>query len=204
MRKESRGSSFNAASVFAKGFCSLVNLDPWSGVALIFAAQTLGALIVIHLFGLNLAEVAPAIMLLMLGVLAAMVFRSRGSSSGSGSWEWWIPAAIYALFIFSLSMRSYPEARAAFSTGLFHPIEYTTLGIFLACVWHRVLKVKGTRFFLIAVQMSGILFAISDEFHQAFIPGRTPRVTDVLIDSFSVALGCGLFWIAGHARRSMK
>ncbi len=197
-------SLFDAASVFGKRICPLLNLDPWSAVALIFGAQTLGALIVIHLFAMSLAEVAPAIFLLMLGVLAAMVFRSRGSSSGSGSWEWWIPAAIYALFIFSLSMRSYPEARAAFSTRFFHPIEYTTLGIFLSCAWHRLLKVKGTRFFLFTVQMSGILLAISDELHQAFIPGRTPRVSDVFIDSFSLALGCGLFWIARHARRSTK
>jgi VanZ family protein len=195
-------SLFDAASIFRKRFFPLVNLDPWSGVALIFGVQMLGALVVIHLFGLSLVDVAPAMILLLFGVLAAMIFRSRRSSSGSGSWKWWVLVCIYGLFIFSLSSRSYPEARAAFSTRLFHPIEYTTLGIFLSCAWQRLLKLKGTRFFLFTVQMTGILLAMSDELHQAFIPGRTPRVSDVCIDSFSVALGCGIFWIAIHTRSS--
>ena len=35
----------------------------------------------------------------------------------------------------------------------------------------------------------GILYATSDEIHQAFVPGRGPQVTDVMIDSMGVVLG---------------
>ena len=35
----------------------------------------------------------------------------------------------------------------------------------------------------------GLLYAISDEFHQTFSPGRTPKVTDVYIDMLGVILG---------------
>ena len=35
----------------------------------------------------------------------------------------------------------------------------------------------------------GILYAISDEFHQSFSPGRSPKVTDVYIDTLGVLLG---------------
>ena len=35
----------------------------------------------------------------------------------------------------------------------------------------------------------GILYAISDEFHQSFSPGRTPKVTDVYIDTLGIILG---------------
>ena len=35
----------------------------------------------------------------------------------------------------------------------------------------------------------GILYAASDEFHQSFSPGRTPKVTDVYIDTLGVILG---------------
>ena len=34
----------------------------------------------------------------------------------------------------------------------------------------------------------GIIYATSDEIHQAFVPGRAARVTDVIIDS------CGVFF----------
>ena len=35
----------------------------------------------------------------------------------------------------------------------------------------------------------GILYAIPDEFHQSFSPGRTPKLTDVYIDTLGVILG---------------
>lgn len=35
----------------------------------------------------------------------------------------------------------------------------------------------------------GIIYAISDEIHQGFIPGRSARVTDVIIDTMGVIMG---------------
>ena len=35
----------------------------------------------------------------------------------------------------------------------------------------------------------GILYAMSDEFHQSFSPGRTPKVTDVYIDTLGIIVG---------------
>ena len=35
----------------------------------------------------------------------------------------------------------------------------------------------------------GILYAIADEVHQSFIPGRSPLITDVFIDSLGIILG---------------
>lgn len=35
----------------------------------------------------------------------------------------------------------------------------------------------------------GIIYAISDEFHQSFIPGRSAEIRDVLIDTFGVIIG---------------
>ena len=37
-----------------------------------------------------------------------------------------------------------------------------------------------------------VLYAASDEIHQIFVPGRGPRVTDVLIDSFGAILALSL------------
>ena len=37
--------------------------------------------------------------------------------------------------------------------------------------------------------MLGISYAISDEIHQSFTPGRGPKITDVFIDSLGVFFG---------------
>ena len=41
----------------------------------------------------------------------------------------------------------------------------------------------------------GVLYAISDEIHQSFIPGRTSMVGDVFIDSCGVVFGIGIIWL---------
>lgn len=41
------------------------------------------------------------------------------------------------------------------------------------------------------------LYAASDEIHQAFIPGRTGQVSDVIVDTVGGGLGLGLLWLGG-------
>jgi VanZ family protein len=38
------------------------------------------------------------------------------------------------------------------------------------------------------------LYACSDEFHQIFVPTRTPLVTDVMIDTAGGVVGLGVLW----------
>lgn len=37
-----------------------------------------------------------------------------------------------------------------------------------------------------------VLFSVTDEFHQSFVPGRYPAVTDVMIDAFGAALALSI------------
>ena len=46
-----------------------------------------------------------------------------------------------------------------------------------------------------------VLFAISDEFHQSFVPGRQGAAMDVLIDSVGVVGGLFCLWLAGRWRK---
>lgn len=42
------------------------------------------------------------------------------------------------------------------------------------------------------------IYAVTDEFHQGFVDGRTPKVLDVLIDTAGGIAGAGiivLFWL---------
>ena len=38
-----------------------------------------------------------------------------------------------------------------------------------------------------------VLYAISDEVHQMFVPGRGPGIKDVLIDSAGATVGIGVY-----------
>ena len=55
-------------------------------------------------------------------------------------------------------------------------------------------KLKQTNKFIISIGI-GFLYACSDEFHQLFVPGRTAKFTDVLIDTSGVIVGSILIFI---------
>ena len=204
LRRDSMPSFKISASIFGRSVLSLADRNLWNWVAAMYAIQTVGSLIVMQLLGLRFAEVVLPIVFLILGASVAVFFRWCDPSNRLGLWKWWAPVFFYALFIFSLSNRSYPGALPAFDTKVFHPIEYITLGIFLSVAWRNFSKQKRPFFIILCVLISGILFAVSDEIHQAFIPGRTARITDVLIDSVSVALGCGIFLLTKCSRKVTK
>jgi len=171
-------------------------LNPWNWVALIYAGHVLGALAAAQLFEVSIAKMALPIGFLVLGFFIAVGFRWYDPASRVGCWKWWLPVAVYALVVFLLSDRSYPEARAVVDTKVFHPLEYLTLGLFLSGAWYGLAKQLGIPGFIFAVQLSGTAYALSDEWHQAYIPGRTSALTDVLIDSSGVALGLAVFLLA--------
>jgi VanZ family protein len=43
-----------------------------------------------------------------------------------------------------------------------------------------------------------MLYAASDEFHQVFVPTRTPAVHDVVIDTLGGAAGLLALWLLGR------
>ena len=78
-------------------------------------------------------------------------------------------------------------AQSTLLSKLAHVIEYAVQGWLIQ--WARGGRTRpraGWLSWLIAV-----LYAATDELHQSFTPGRTPLVTDVIIDSFGAAFGVG-------------
>jgi VanZ family protein len=113
--------------------------------------------------------------------------------SGSAARNW-LPVLAWAALIFALS--SVPDL----GTGLggwdlvlrkiAHAGEYAMLGALLARATGR----GGLAFAL------GTLYAVSDEIHQSFVPGRMGSPLDVAIDAAGVAVGVAL-WHAYASRR---
>lgn len=50
----------------------------------------------------------------------------------------------------------------------------------------------------------GILYAITDEIHQKFVPGRSCQITDVIIDSMGVLLGILLLLMLCEIHKKIK
>jgi VanZ family protein len=165
----------------------------WGWICLLFAAQAIGSLGIAKLFHMDLRAIVIPVMILSAGAIVSAIFRAVSESSRFGNWQWWVPLLIYALFIFSLSDRAYPDAQPIFSTKVFHPIEYLVLGAFISLALLPALWEKGLPAFSARVFLLGVLFAASDELHQAFIPGRVPSLTDVL---FWDLMGIALAWAA--------
>ena len=47
-----------------------------------------------------------------------------------------------------------------------------------------------------------VVYAMTDEFHQTFVPSREGQITDVLIDSLGAAAGLFALWLVGRCRKS--
>lgn len=69
---------------------------------------------------------------------------------------------------------------------LAHATEYAILGVLTSLFFFSW---KRKRYGLYG-WLWGILYAITDELHQSFVPGRSCQVTDVLIDSLGCLCGC--------------
>jgi VanZ family protein len=106
----------------------------------------------------------------------------------------WLPVLAWGAVIFALS--SIPDL----GTGLggwdlvlrkiAHAAEYAVLGALLV----RATTRPGLAFAL------GVSYAVTDEVHQLFVPGRMGSPIDVAVDALGVAVGIVL-WQSVHARR---
>lgn len=73
-----------------------------------------------------------------------------------------------------------------------HFFAYLILGV-LTSNGLRNSKVEDKRGLIIAIIIS-VLYAISDEVHQLFVPGRGGQVKDVIIDSTGSLVGIALYY----------
>ncbi|WP_461811138.1 VanZ family protein [Faecalimonas sp.] len=75
----------------------------------------------------------------------------------------------------------YPIRKAA------HAMEYAVLGGLLVLMYgsYGIIGKKGMAYGI----LTGVAYAMTDEIHQLFVPGRSCQVTDVLIDSTGVIFG---------------
>jgi VanZ family protein len=95
----------------------------------------------------------------------------------------WLPVLVWAALIFALS--SIPGLQTGLGfwdlvlRKLAHVAEYAVLGALLT-------RALGRAWLAAAL---AVAYAVTDEVHQHFVPGRVGSVTDVAIDALGALLG---------------
>ena len=106
----------------------------------------------------------------------------------------WIPAIAYTVLIVVLSAQPYlasPQIRGIrLNDKLLHMLEYVVFS-FLWC--RALLRRDASRGAVLKWLAWGMLFAVSDEIHQSFVPHRQASVFDWLADTMGLIAGVGLF-----------
>ena len=111
---------------------------------------------------------------------------------------------LYAAVIFIASSLSQPPSLPEIVTdkdlhgGLYAGFALIVLRA-LARRWDRVTVLTG-----LGTVVFVVLYGVSDEFHQSFVPGRTSDIADVVADGVGATAAVGLAWLFARfgARRA--
>lgn len=126
------------------------------------------------------------------------------SKVSDSPWSRWIPVALIAIGIFvasSIPGSSLPGLLLfAGQDKAEHFTVYASFGFFVARALAARPGLRRARLgWFVATAAVGLLYGLSDEFHQSFVPGRAVEGLDLLADSTGSALGATLaiVWYGG-------
>jgi VanZ family protein len=120
---------------------------------------------------------------------------------------YWFPVAVYMALIFFLSSRSTLPAlpRIPYVDKICHCTEYAILGYLLTrALIHENGSWLSRNALLVAIAIA-IIFGLSDEIHQIFVPLRQCDMFDLLADSIGASIGAWtalcMQWFINHRQR---
>ena len=114
----------------------------------------------------------------------------------------WVPVVVWAGVIFYFSAIPYLKTNLEydfFLRKIAHILEYLILTFFLYRALKGSFNLNALRLFVYPFALS-FIYAMSDEIHQYFVPGRSCSFKDVLIDTVGI-LG---FYIVINRRNYFK
>ncbi len=108
--------------------------------------------------------------------------------------RFWAPAAVWAAIIFVLSSipaRAFPATNLLSYDKVIHALVYSVLGA-LSFVAIRRTSSLGVIWIIAVATAMAVLYGMTDEFHQLFVPGRSADWHDVVADGIGGLLGAAL------------
>ena len=121
---------------------------------------------------------------------------------------YWLPLLLWCSVIFFLS--SIPHLKT--NLGLWdlllrkiaHMTEYAVLFLLSRRALAATFPLWQARTICLAAIAFSVLYAMSDEFHQSFVPGRGPSLIDVDIDTVGALFGYLGYRLAAAGRQDVQ
>ncbi len=115
-----------------------------------------------------------------------------------GPWSLWVPPVAWMALIFlgsSLPTADLPVAPKWISL-LVHLLEFAVLALLLLRGANGGFGRRARPAALAVAFLASVAYAVGDELHQLFVPGRIPDLTDVMADTAGAAAACILAAVA--------
>jgi VanZ family protein len=113
----------------------------------------------------------------------------------------WGPAVAMMAGIFYFSHQSVVAIPMGAPDYVAHGLSYAVLAaLFVRALAGGALREMTFRWVPLAVLLAA-LYGVSDEFHQSFVPGRNPSVSDLVADTVGAVLGATAAAMAGRILR---
>lgn len=132
--------------------------------------------------------------MVVLGVMACIFYLSSQTATDSKALSNKIvePAKQYvesATWLAPSIKNTYLRHPTTFTRKVAHFVIYSVLGLVTYLALPRRWSLKKKMGFVIGLCF---IYAITDEFHQYFVPGRGPQLRDVCIDTLGSSLGLAI------------
>ena len=108
----------------------------------------------------------------------------------------WFPVILWLGIIFSLSSlpaSKTPELPFPHLDKIVHVIEFAILGMFTMRAFNSLTKLRSIKVKICLSVSICVIWAISDELHQLYVPGRQADFFDFIADVLGVCLALWLF-----------
>ena len=109
--------------------------------------------------------------------------------------KYWLPVIFYAILVFLISALPGDDIPELFpgQSNPFHFFEYAVFGLLLSrAIRYQYPKEKILKRVMFTCTIT-VAYALFDEIHQFFVPGRTAAFSDVAIDMAGSFLGSLFF-----------
>lgn len=117
----------------------------------------------------------------------------------TGFWVYWFPVFSYMALIFFLSSRSsFPLSPLdiPYFDKICHLVEFAILGYLLIRAFIHSDSPDLNKYALLLTIIVAVLFGLTDELHQLFVPMRHGDVYDLIFDGLGAVMGgCVALWI---------
>ena len=119
----------------------------------------------------------------------------RGKLIQGGLGRWLAVATWMALIFFLSAQPALPSSGEGWLDDLMHIVShFVEYAVLAALVSHAIFADgRWTRARVALVMLWCAVYAVGDEWHQSFVPGREATVLDVTVDLVGVLMGCGVY-----------